>query len=62
MVMKRPVGRSARHADEQDLVGGWRRVYLYLKKPGVAAALKRRIRRRERHEVKVRLRVNPEEL
>jgi len=44
--MKRPVKK----ADEQDVVTGWRRHYCYLQRAGATAGIKRRLRRRERHE------------
>jgi hypothetical protein len=44
--------RQARTAAEQDVVGAWRHLYCYLQRPGVAAGIKRQMRRRERHEAK----------
>ena len=40
--------RSVKKADEYDAVTGWRRFYCW--RPGQLAAIKRRLRRRERHE------------
>lgn len=41
--------RKAVKADEQDVVTGWRRHLCYMQRAGVTAAIKRRMRRRERH-------------
>ena len=41
----------ARSGDEHDVVTRWRRVAKYLGKPGAASSIKRRMRRRERHEM-----------
>lgn len=46
--------RQVRHADEVDVVSRWRRVMSW--RPGEVAAIKRRIRRRERHEARQQLR------
>jgi hypothetical protein len=42
--------RKAVTAEEYDVIGGGRRHYCYLQRAGVASAIKRRMRRRERHE------------
>lgn len=44
--MKRPVKKF----DEYDVVTGWRRLLCYTQRPGVTSGIKRRLRRRERHE------------
>lgn len=49
--MKRPVKKW----EENDVVTGWRKYYVYLKRAGVTSAIKRRIRRRERHIARHRL-------
>ncbi len=54
--MKRPVKK----ADEHDTVTGWRRYLCYLQRPGATDAVKRRLRRRERHVAKHRLRTGQE--
>lgn len=41
-------------ADEQDVVTGWRRLMIW--RPGEVAKIKRRIRRRERHVARHRMR------
>ena len=48
--------RKASKADEQDVVTGWRRVMCYLRRAGATDAIKRRMRRRERHDGKANLR------
>jgi hypothetical protein len=48
------VARQARRADEQDVVTGWRRVLSWRR--GEVAAVKRRMRRRERHDARRELR------
>ena len=50
--------RRARGPDEQDVVTGWRRVIASYQRAGKAAAIKRRIRRRERREGKSDLRAD----
>ena len=42
--------RRAVKADEYDVVTGWRRYLCYMKRAGVVSAIKRRMRRRERHD------------
>lgn len=44
--------RRAIKADEYDVVTGWRRVISYMKRAGVVSNIKRRMRRRERHDAK----------
>jgi hypothetical protein len=48
------VARQARRADEQDVVTGWRRVLSWRRDE--VAAVKRRMRRRERHDARRELR------
>lgn len=45
--------RKAVKADEQDVVTGWRRLLAWRR--GQVAEIKRRMRRRERHEARHRL-------
>jgi len=47
--------------DEQDVHTGWRRLYLWTQRPGATSRVKRRSRRRERHEAKHRLREGDDE-
>ncbi|UIW13224.1 hypothetical protein SEA_WARDA_42 [Arthrobacter phage Warda] len=51
---RRSMGRRpARDADEVDAVSRWGRRYLcYIQRPGVRSAIKRRVRRRDRHEAR----------
>lgn len=42
--------------DEQDALTGWRRVYAHLQRAGATSAVKRRYRRRERHDAKRQVR------
>lgn len=42
--------------DEVDAFTGWRHLYCYLTRAGVKADIKRKYRRRERHEAKRNLR------
>lgn len=44
--------RPPRDGAEQDALTGWRHFYAYLRRAGVRAEVKRRVRRRERHEAK----------
>jgi hypothetical protein len=47
----------ARSGDEQDvIVAHWRRMFCWTARPGVAAMVKRQIRRRERHNAKAEVR------
>lgn len=48
--------RIMRTADEQDVHTGWRKVYLWTQRTGATAKVKRRTRRRERHEARAELR------
>lgn len=48
--------RQSKHWDEADVYSGWRRVLAYLQKAGATAFVKRRTRRRERHEARADLR------
>jgi hypothetical protein len=43
-------------ADEYDVHSGWRRFYCWTQRPGATSKVKRRSRRRERHEAKRELR------
>lgn len=45
-------------ADEWDVVSGWRRVLCYMQRSGVTDRIKRRMRRRERHDARAGLRHN----
>ena len=45
--------RPARNGDEQDVFTGWRRFYCYTQRAGVTSSVKRRARRRERHEARL---------
>lgn len=42
--------RKAVKADEYDVITGWRRVICYMQRAGVVSRIKRRMRRRERHQ------------
>lgn len=44
--------RPAKQSDEYDVVTGWRKYLCYCQRPGVTSAIKKRMRRRERHEAK----------
>jgi hypothetical protein len=44
--------RQTKSADEWDIVSGWRHVLCYTQRAGVTSSIKRRMRRRERHEAK----------
>lgn len=44
--------RNAVRADEQDVVTGWRRYLCYMQRAGVTSGIKRRMRRRERHDAR----------
>lgn len=44
------------NADEQDAYSGWRKYLLYLQRPGVVKAIKRRTHKRERQEAKREIR------
>lgn len=48
--------RRAIKADEHDVVSGWRRYLCYMQRAGVVSRIKRRMRRRERHEAQHRIR------
>lgn len=48
--------RRAVKADEQDVVTGWRRYLCCMQRAGVTDAIKRRMRRRERHQARRRIR------
>jgi hypothetical protein len=48
--------RVMRTADEQDVHTGWRKWYLWTQRAGATSAVKRRTRRRERHEARAELR------
>ncbi|UIW13299.1 hypothetical protein SEA_CREWMATE_47 [Arthrobacter phage Crewmate] len=49
--------RETRDGDEYDATSRWGRRYLcYIQRPGVRSAIKRRVRRRERHEARKELR------
>lgn len=48
--------RKAVKADEQDVVTGWRRHLCYMQRAGVVSKVKRRMRRRERHQGKHEIR------
>ena len=50
--MKRPI----KNADEEDAFTAWRHLYCYLGRAGVRSRIKRRYRRRERHEAKDQIR------
>lgn len=43
-------------ADEWDVVTNWRRYICYMQRAGVTSAIKRRMRRRERHDAKSEIR------
>jgi hypothetical protein len=54
--------RAVRDWDEVDAVSRWGRRYLcYIQRPGVRSAIKRRVRRRERHEARLNLRKDRDE-
>ncbi|WGH21223.1 hypothetical protein SEA_OBITOO_47 [Arthrobacter phage ObiToo] len=55
---RRSMGRrETRDGDEYDATSRWGRRYLcYIQRPGVRSAIKRRVRRRERHEARKELR------
>ena len=42
--------RVIKTADEQDAYTGWRRVLIYMSRPGVVKSIKRRTHKRERRE------------
>jgi len=44
--------RLIRTGDEQDVLTGWRAVYCWTKRAGATSRVKRRARRRERHEAR----------
>ena len=48
--------RIIKNADEEDAFTRWRHFYIYLSRPGVTSSIKRRARRRERHEAKQEIR------
>ncbi len=48
--------RKAKKPDEQDVVTGWRQLLRYMQRAGVTSGIKRRMRKRERHHGKRRLR------
>lgn len=48
--------RPKKGGDEQDALTGWRHVCCYLQRAGATASVKRRSRRRERHEARQNLR------
>lgn len=48
-------------ADEWDVVTGWRRHLCYMQRAGVVAGIKRRMRRRERHDARDTLRRDVEQ-
>lgn len=50
--------RITRTADEYDVHTGWRKYYLWTQRPGATAKVKRRTRRRERHEARAELRAS----
>lgn len=56
MTSTRKNPRSAIDGDEQDVFTGWRRFYVWTKRPGATSKVKRKARRRERHEAKAALR------
>lgn len=44
--------RKAVKSDEYDVVTGWRHYLCYMQRAGVVSKIKRRMRRRERHDAK----------
>lgn len=44
--------RRSLSGDEQDVHGPWRRLYVWTQRTGATAKVKRRTRRRERHDAK----------
>lgn len=52
--------RMAVKADEQDVVTGFRRYLCYMQRAGVTSRIKRRMRRRERHDARRGLGTNGE--
>jgi hypothetical protein len=44
--------RAVRGADEQDVLTRWRRLFVWTQRAGACAAVKRRARRRERHDAR----------
>jgi hypothetical protein len=54
------VKRVASKFDEYDTITGWRRYLCYMKRAGVTSAIKRRMRRRERHVARRRIRRDEE--
>lgn len=48
--------RPFKSADEYDAFTAWRKVYLYLKRPGAVKAVKARVNRRDRRATKQELR------
>lgn len=56
----RPERRRIVTGDEQDTHTRWRRRYCYLQRAGATAGIKRRTRRRERHERDRQLRRDPD--
>ena len=42
--------------DEEDAFTGWRHLLCYLQKPGAKSYIKRKARRRERHQAKAQIR------
>jgi hypothetical protein len=55
------VKRRSVKADEYDTVTYWRRYLCYLARPGATDRIKRRMRRRERHDARHRLRRGDEQ-
>ena len=53
--------REVKTADEQDVFTGWRRMYVWTQRAGATSKVKRRARRRERHEARNRIRQGEEE-
>lgn len=43
---------ALKSGEEYDALTGWRRLYVYLKRAGVRSSIKRKVRRRDRHESK----------
>lgn len=48
--------RQAKQSDEYDVVTDWRRFLCYMKRAGVVSKIKRRMRRRERHDARREIR------
>lgn len=46
--------------EEQDAYTSWRRVYVYLQRPGVVASIKRKTHKRERREARAAIRKGEE--